>query len=136
MQRRLAVTGVLQRTKGGQETAAHFLSGGGAMGALMRERDWSATPFGATNNWPQSLRSAVSIMLNSRYPIALYWGPQLALLYNDAWSPIPGGKHPWALGRPGREVWPEIWGTIGPLFDTVIATGEGVWQEDELLPML
>jgi signal transduction histidine kinase/DNA-binding response OmpR family regulator len=75
-------------------------------------------------------------MLNSRYPIALYWGAELALLYNDAWSAIPGGKHPWALGRPGREVWPEIWGTIGPLFDTVRATGEGVWQEDELLPML
>ncbi len=106
------------------------------MGALMRRRDWSATPFGPPLNWPQSLRSAVSIMLNSRYPIALYWGSELALLYNDAWSPIAGGKHPWALGRPGREVWPEIWSTIGPLFSKVITTGEGVWQEDELLPML
>ena len=119
-----------------QPTFAHFLSGGGAMGALMRDRDWSATPFGDAETWPQSLRSAVSIMLNSRYPIALYWGPLFAFLYNDAWSPIPGGKHPWALGRPGREVWPEIWETIGPMFDIVIATGEGVWQEDELLPML
>ncbi len=106
------------------------------MGALMRRRDWCATPFGPPLNWPQSLRSAVSIMLNSRYPIALYWGSELALLYNDAWSPIAGGKHPWALGRPGREVWPEIWSTIGPLFSKVITTGEGVWQEDELLPML
>jgi len=114
---------------------AQFLSGGGEMGALMRRRDWSGTPFGSPVNWPQSLRSAVSIMLNSRYPIALYWGPELALLYNDAWSPIPGGKHPWALGRPGREVWPEIWDTIGPLFDKVMTTAEGVWQEDELLPM-
>ncbi len=114
---------------------AQFLSGGGEMGALMRRRDWSETPFGPPVNWPQSLRSAVSIMLNSRYPIALYWGPELALLYNDAWSPIPGGKHPWALGRPGREVWPEIWDTIGPLFDKVMTTAEGVWQEDELLPM-
>jgi hypothetical protein len=74
-------------------------------------------------------------MLNSRYPIALYWGPELALIYNDAWSPIPGGKHPWALGRPAREVWPEIWETIGPLFDKVMTSAEGVWQEDELLPM-
>ena len=130
------ITGVSKRTQGEERESAQFLSGGGAMGALMRARDWSATPFGDTKTWPQSLRSAISIMLNSRYPIALYWGRQLALLYNDAWSPIPGGKHPWALGRPGREVWPEIWGTIGPLFDTVIATGEGVWQEDELLPML
>ncbi len=106
------------------------------MGALMRGHDWQATPLGDVADWPQSLRSAVSIMLNSRYPIALYWGPELALLYNDAWSPIPGSKHPWALGRAGREVWPEIWDTIGPLYDKVRATGEGVWQEDELLPML
>ena len=113
-----------------------FLSGGGAMGAFMRGHDWGTTPFGDREGWPQSLRSAVSIMVNSRYPIALYWGPDLALLYNDAWSPIPGGKHPWALGRPGREVWPEIWETIGPLFEKVLTTGEGVWQEDELLPML
>lgn len=106
------------------------------MGALMRRHDWKATPLGDPADWPQSLRSAVSIMLNSRYPIALYWGPELALLYNDAWSPIPGSKHPWALGRAGREVWPEIWDTIGPLYDKVRTTGEGVWQEDELLPML
>ena len=106
------------------------------MGALMRTHDWAATPLGRPEGWPQSLRAAVSIMLNSRYPIALYWGPNLALLYNDDWSPIPGGKHPWALGRAGQEVWPEIWDTIGPLFEGVLSTGEGVWQEDELLPML
>ncbi|MGC2087049.1 MAG: ATP-binding protein [Bradyrhizobium sp.] len=106
------------------------------MGELMRRHDWQATPLGDPAAWPQSLRSAVSIMLNSRYPIALYWGSELALLYNDAWSPIPGSKHPWALGRAGREVWPEIWDAIGPLFDEVRTTGEGVWQEDELLPML
>ena len=113
-----------------------YLTAGGEMGARMRALDWAASPLGALDTWPQSLRSAVSIMLNSRYPIALYWGPALALLYNDAWSPILGVKHPWALGRPGREVWPEIWDTIGPLFETVLSTGEGVWLEDELLPML
>ena len=113
-----------------------FMDGGGEMGALMRAHGWASTPLGPPETWTQSLRSAVSIMLNSRFPIALYWGPQLALLYNDAWSPIPGGKHPWALGRAGREVWPEIWETIGPLYERVFATGEGVWQEDELLPML
>ncbi len=105
------------------------------MGGLMRAHDWSVTPLGRPERWPQSLRSAVSIMLNSRFPIALYWGESLALLYNDAWSPIPGAKHPWALGRPGREVWPEIWDAIGPLYARVLSTGEGVWQEDELLPM-
>lgn len=115
--------------------ALRFLARGGDMGARMRALDWGDTPLGPPEAWPQSLKSATSIMLNSRFPIAIYWGPQLALLYNDAWAPIPGEKHPWALGRAGREVWPEIWDTIGPLYARVIATGEGVWQEDELLPM-
>ena len=105
------------------------------MGALMRSLDWSRTPLGPPSKWPQSLRSALSICLGTSFPIAIYWGHELALLYNDAWSPIPGEKHPQALGRPGREVWPEIWDQIGPLFETVQATGEGVWQQDQLLPM-
>ena len=71
----------------------------------------------------------------ARFPIALYWGPELVLLYNDAWSPIPGNKHPWALGRPAREVWPEIWDTIGPLFEQVLTTGDGTYSENQLLPM-
>ncbi len=101
----------------------------------MRSLDWSATPLGPPGTWPQSLRSAAGICLGTNYPIAIYWGPELALLYNDAWSEIPGEKHPWALGRAGREVWPEIWDAIGPLFESVQTTGEGVWQEDQLLPM-
>jgi signal transduction histidine kinase/CheY-like chemotaxis protein len=119
-----------------QASHQSFLAGGGEMGAHLRARDWAETSLGPLSGWPQSLRSAVSIMLNSRYPIALYWGPELALLYNDAWSSIPGAKHPAALGKPAREVWPEIWDNIGPLFAQVLTTGEGVWQEDELLPML
>lgn len=118
-----------------QAPAAAFLAGGGEMGERMRNHDWARTPFGPVSEWPQSLRSAVSICLNSRFPIAIYWGPELALIYNDAWAPIPGEKHPWALGRPGREVWPEIWDAIGPLYAQVQATGEGVWQQDQLLPM-
>ncbi|NJM05317.1 GAF domain-containing sensor histidine kinase [Candidatus Gracilibacteria bacterium] len=105
------------------------------LGERMRDFDWAQTPFGAPGLWPQSLRSAASICLSSRFPIAIYWGAQLSLLYNDAWSPILGEKHPWALGRSGRDVWPEIWSEIGPLFDTVQQTGEGVWQQDQLLPM-
>jgi len=105
------------------------------MGALLRAHNWSATPLGEPETWPQSLRSALSICLEANFPIAIYWGPELALLYNDAWSSIPGKKHPGALGRPGREVWPEIWDTIGPLFHQVQETGAGVWQHDQLLPM-
>jgi PAS domain S-box-containing protein len=105
------------------------------MGALMRSYDWSKTPFGSVEQWPQSLRSTLSICLNSRFPIAIYWGPDFLLLYNDAWRPIVGDKHPWSLGRPGREVWPEIWNSIGPEFASVLATGQGTFHNDELLSM-
>ncbi|MCM2485258.1 ATP-binding protein [Burkholderia glumae] len=115
--------------------APDFLRGGGALGRLMRAHDWAATSLGVPDTWPQSLRSAVGICLGANFPIAIYWGPDLVLLYNDAWSPILGAKHPWALGRPGMEVWPEIWAEIGPLFGQVLDTGIGVWQHDQLLPM-
>jgi PAS domain S-box-containing protein len=112
-----------------------FLTGGGEMGALMRAKDWSRTPLGPVETWSQALRSAVGICLGSRFPIVLYWGPTRALLYNDAWSPVPGQKHPWALGRPGAEVWAEIWDIIGPMFDHVMTTGEATWSDDQLLPL-
>ncbi|HTV21462.1 MAG TPA: ATP-binding protein [Polyangiaceae bacterium] len=111
------------------------LSGGGEMGARMRDMDWSQTPLGPVVAWPPSLRSALSICLGSAFPIAIYWGPKLALLYNDAWSPILGSKHPWALGRPAVEVWPEIWDAIAPLFEKVMTHGEATYSEDSLLLM-
>jgi hypothetical protein len=86
-----------------------FLRGGGAMGTLLREHDWSSSPIGEPSTWPQSLRTATSICLNSRFPIVLWWGPQLVKIYNDGYVPMLGDKHPAALGTPGREVWPEIW---------------------------
>ncbi|UQA56836.1 ATP-binding protein [Polyangium aurulentum] len=112
-----------------------LFAGRGEMPARMQAMAWDETPLGAPLHWPQSLRSALSICLGSAFPIAIYWGEKLALLYNDAWSPIPGGKHPWALGRPGHEVWPEIWDTIGPMFEQVLSTGEATYSEDQLLPM-
>ncbi|MCU0533533.1 MAG: ATP-binding protein [Hydrococcus sp. Prado102] len=112
-----------------------IFAGGGEMGALMRSLDWSKTPLGAIETWPQSLRSSLSICLNSRFPIAIYWGQEAILLYNDAWRPIVGNKHPWSLGRPGREVWSEIWDDIGPELAGVLATGEGTFHKDELLSM-
>jgi hypothetical protein len=104
------------------------------MAPLLADCDWAETGLGDPGTWPQSLRSAASICLGAKYPIAIYWGPDLTLLYNEAWSAIPGDKHPWALGRPGREVWPEIWDIVGPDFDKALA-GEGNWVADRLLPM-
>ncbi len=112
-----------------------FLDFPGEMARLMREKEWSQTPFGPLEGWSQALRSAVSICLGSRFPMVLYWGETRALIYNDAWSPVPGRKHPAALGTPGPEVWAEIWDIIGPMFDHVMDTGEATWSEDQLLPL-
>ncbi|HEY0324971.1 MAG TPA: PAS domain-containing protein [Allosphingosinicella sp.] len=113
-----------------------FVGDDGEMGALIRAHDWASTPFGSPETWPQSLRSALSICLNSSFPTAIYWGPELRLLYNDAWAPIPAERHPWALGRPGREVWAEIWDVVGPQFEQVLATGNGFSTYDQMLRMM
>lgn len=106
----------------------------GTMAPVLRDLDWAATAVGEPATWPQSLRSAASICLGAKYPIAIYWGDELTLLYNEAWSVIPGDKHPSALGRPAREVWPDIWDIVGPEFDRAMA-GTGMWVADRLLPM-
>jgi len=113
-----------------------FLSGGGRTGELIRLFDWRTNPLGPPESWPQSLRSALSICLYSSFPTAIYWGPDFRLLYNDAWSIIPGERHPWALGRPAKEVWSDIWHVVGPQFENVVATGEGFSAFDEMLPMI
>ena len=119
----------------GSQPEMAFLSGGGEMGRRMRAFNWAASPLGRAEAWPQSLRSAVSICLGSTFPIAIYWGPAFVLLYNDAWSPIPADKHPNALGKPAREVWPEIWDELCPMFEGVVRTGEAARAEDQMLPM-
>ncbi len=118
-----------------RQAADPLWGGGGEMGALMRAYDWANTPFGPVEQWPQSLRSALGICLSSRFPMAIYWGADCWLLYNDAWRPIVGDKHPWSLGRSAYEVWPEIWDDIGPDFAKVFATAEGVFHGDTLLVM-
>ncbi len=110
--------------------ATAWLAGGGEMGERLRRLDWSATALGPTDTWPQSLRSAISILLPSKAQICLFWGPELIKLYNDAYIPVLGRKHPDMLGRPGREVWSEIWDVLGPLLQGVIATGEAFRAND------
>jgi PAS domain S-box-containing protein len=112
-----------------------FLKGGGLMGELMRSTNWSETSFGAPDHWPDSLQSAVSIALNSGFPIAIYWGTDFSLLYNDAWSTIPAKKHPWALGKPGAVVWPEIWDALKEEFESVLHDGASYRRPDALLLM-
>src|SRR6185437_16147909 len=118
-----------------RRTAHDFLSGGGEMGALMRGFAWAKTPLGPPETWPQSLKTAVRIMLTSRQPIWIGWGRELTVLYNDPYRSIIGGKHPWALGRPTEVVWQEIWGEIRPMLDTAMTGIEGTYVEAQLLIM-
>jgi PAS domain S-box-containing protein len=113
-----------------------FLAGGGEMGARMRSMDWSGTPLGPPHTWPQSLRSTVSMLLPSKAQIVLFWGPDFIVLYNDAYRPVFGTKHPEALGRPGREAWSEIWDNpLRPLLEGVVRTGEAFWARDLLFSL-
>ncbi len=109
----------------------NLFAGNGEMATLMRSLDWSTTPVGPVSGWSQSLRTAVSICLGSRHPIEIWWGPEYLRFYNDAYRPILGAsKHPQFLGCPGRECWSEIWDVVGPMLDSVMATGIPTWSED------
>ncbi len=110
-----------------------FLAGGGEMGARIRDLDWSNTPLGPVESWPQSLRSTTSILLSSRAQLVMFWGPELVALYNDAYAPVFGAKHPWALGKPARECWAEIWNDVlASLFGSVFHSGESFFAQDHL----
>lgn len=122
----------------GQSALSHpFLKGGGEMGELIRSYNWSETTIGSPENWPPTLRIAVSIILNSKFPMFIFWGPELIQFYNDAYRPSLGeeGKHPHALGKSGYDTWHEIWDTIKPIIDDVMGKGESAWHEDQLLPI-
>lgn len=111
-----------------------ILAGGGEMGALMRRIDWSQTPLGPPYTWPQSLRTALSILLSQRHPIFLWWGRELVQFYNDAFRPILGRtKHPRAMGQRGRECFAEVWDQVGPMTEAVLNRGESSWVERGML---
>ncbi len=114
-----------------------FLNNGGEMGQLISDIDWSQNPLGNPGHWPQSLYTTLSIILNSKFPMFLFWGPELICFYNDAYRPSLGnnGKHPAAMGQKAIDCWPESWHIIKPLIDKVLATGEATWSEDQLIPI-
>src|SRR5262245_3298050 len=86
------------------------------MAHRMRELDWSLTSLGPVEGWPQALRTSISTCLDCAFPIVIWWGPDLTILYNDEYRPLLGpAKHPWALGKPGAKVWAEIWDVIAPM---------------------
>ncbi|MEU4877098.1 SpoIIE family protein phosphatase [Streptomyces sp. NPDC021608] len=104
------------------------------VGADLAGLDWTATPLGPPGEWPQSLQTAVSILLSSRFPMWMAWGEELTFFCNAAYRrDTLGRKYPWALGRPASEVWAEIWTDIGPRIETVLSTGEATWDEGLLL---
>jgi signal transduction histidine kinase len=110
-------------------------AGGGEMGALCRETDWSATPLGPVQGWSSSLRTIVSTLLNSRHAMFLWWGPDLVQIYNDGYRPSlgEGGRHPRALAALGRDFWTDIWDIIAPQIEGVMKRGEATWHEDQLV---
>jgi PAS domain S-box-containing protein len=110
-----------------------FLSDGGEMGRLMREHDWSSSTLGSPTLWPQSLRSVVGLLLNSKFPMFVAWGDDLAFLYNDPYAEILGAKHPTSLGAKFSNIWAEIWSDISPLIDAAMA-GEATFRND--LPLV
>lgn len=114
---------------------ADLFAGTTEVGALLRNIAWEKTSLGSIEFWPQSLKTALRIMMTSRQPIWVGWGTDLIYFYNDAYKPIIGGRHPWALGKPVREVWPELWGDIADMLSTAMTGVEGTYVEEQLLIM-
>src|SRR5579862_616045 len=113
-----------------------FLKGGGEMGAHMRAFDWANHPLGPPEEWPQPLRTAVRLLLNTGHPMYIWWGPELLCFYNDAYRQSIGPeRHPTSLGRPAKEVWGEIWDIIGPQIEQVMSGGGATWHENALVPI-
>ncbi|HEX4134818.1 MAG TPA: ATP-binding protein [Bryobacteraceae bacterium] len=111
------------------------LPANGEMAELIGTLDWSSTPIGAPENWPLALRTMAPILLANRFPQLLWWGPEYICIYNDAYIPILGNKHPWGLGRPVCECWSEVWDVLRPLIDRPFHGGPATWIEDFELPL-
>ena len=106
------------------------------MGRLISKFDWSQTPLGPIDGWSQSLRTTVSLVLSNRFPMLLWWGKDYISIYNDAYAPILGAKHPWGLGKPVKVCWSEIWSTLKPLIDRPFNGGEATWMDNLTLEIM
>src|ERR1700704_2179993 len=114
-----------------QESRRHgWLAGGGEMGKLIAAMDWSKTPLGPIESWPQSLRTTVSLCLASNFPISIAWGPNHVQIYNDGYWPICGAKHPHSMGQDFRECWASPWPVIGAAYERALG-GETSFLEDQ-----
>ena len=124
----------MQQPKGtaSRQWPLSLLSGNSEMGKLILQRDWSATPLGPFESWPQSLITSITTALGSRFPTFLFWGPEFNSLCNDGYLAILGEKHPGALGSTLPEVWPEVWQSFYEMLKGVMATGTGSWAEDQI----
>jgi PAS domain S-box-containing protein len=109
--------------------------GTGEMAALVRAYDWGSTPLGAIDTWSIELLTVVNLTLSSPAPARTMWGPEFILIYNDAYRPIPGPRHPEALGKSARAVYSESWHVVGPLLEKAFATGETLFYEKLLVPL-
>lgn len=113
-----------------------LFAGPGECAALLAARDWSNHPLGPPGSWPEALRFAIRLMLDSPHPMYIWWGPELFCFYNDAYAPLAGAdRHPAMIGEPGRRVWAEIWPRVGRYAERVMAGGAGIFLEDELIPI-
>ena len=112
-----------------------FLEGGGEVGKLIRAFDWGKSPLGDPFGWPQSLKTSVSICINNDFPMLVCWGPEWVMIYNDAYVPVLGAKHPHALGIPLLECWSEIRHMLEPMFQGVMQTGKAIFAEDLMFPL-
>ncbi|MFN6571046.1 ATP-binding protein [Dendronalium sp. ChiSLP03b] len=126
---------------GGKKAAiTDVFAGGGEMGELMRDsfgdasrtHDWSKSILGPVENWAQSLKTSIRIILGSRYPMFVWWGQELLNFYNDAYIPVLGKRHPEALGQPARDIWTDVWHLVGPLAEDVMNLGKPSWNEELL----
>ncbi|GFE78068.1 hypothetical protein GCM10011487_00680 [Steroidobacter agaridevorans] len=116
------------------EGSADFLSGGGEMGELIRAFEWQRTSLGAPEQWPQSLRTALRILLTTHHPACVFWGPELICFYNDAYRGALGPeRHPAMLGASLRQVWSETWSVMGPQIERVMSGAGATWAEDHLV---